>query len=386
MIATRPKRTPWWLVLSVQFATVATPLAMLPFLSLHLQRLSGTGTKDIAIWAAAIAAAPAIGAILSTPVWARFAAYYPLGMLLSVSCLLNSLSALLQAQASTMELFAFGRSLQGLTGIGVLLLLAVEHSRTTAGKAYSGLQQALAAGCMVGPLLGGWAFDHDGLRTLLTGFALLLAVLGVFCGLAFRHAQPLTEAEQQTGLPPAPARTLILSVLLATAGAFGFIPFFAGWALERESAVLTASLVGLLHAGSWAAAIVVLPLWGRWIDAGRETTVMRFSMAGSILALLALLTGSTVILIFLSRIVHGAFNSGLAPSFFSLLGRSKHRIGNLAAGRMATTLGQVAGPAICGLAVSAAGNSGALVAAALLTLLGAVLLYLQPEARFHDVE
>jgi MFS family permease len=164
------------------------------------------------------------------------------------------------------------------------------------------------------------------------------------------------------------------------------MPFFADWALEQNSTVFSASLIGLLHAGSWAAAIVVLPLWGRWIDAGRETTVMRFSMAGSILALLSLLTGSTVMLISLSRVVHGAFNAGLAPSFFSLLGRSRHRIGNLAAGRMATTLGQVAGPAICGLAVSAIGNIGALLAAALLTLLGSILLYRQPEAGLHDVK
>ncbi len=390
MITTRPTQTPWWLVLSVQFAIVAAPLATLPFLSLYLQRLSGTGTRDIAIWAAAIAAAPAIGAILSTPVWARFAASYPLGRLLGISCLLNALSALLQAQASTVEIFALGRSLQGLTGIGLLLLIAVEHSRTSAGKGYSGLQQALAAGCMAGPLLGGWAFDHDGLRSLLTGFALIIVTLGVFCGVIFRHAKTLPDMEQEASLagllPPAPARRLILSAHLATAGAFGFMPFFADWALEQDSTVFSTSLIGLLHAGSWAAAIVVLPLWGRWIDAGRETMVMRLSMVGSILALLSLLTGSTVMLISLSRVVHGAFNSGLAPSFFSLLGRSRHRIGNLAAGRMATTLGQVAGPAICGLAVSAMGNIGALLAAALLTLLGSILLYRQPEARLHDVK
>ncbi len=389
MIAGRLKKTSWWLVLSVQFVTVAAPLAVLPFLSLHLQRLSGAGTTDIALWAAAIAAAPAIGAILSTPLWARFASSYPLGRLMGLSCLLNALSAFLQAQAGTVEIFALGRSIQGLTGIGVLLLLAVEHSRTTRGSGYSGLQQALAAGCIVGPLLGGWAFDNDALQGLLTGFAVLLVALSVFCGYAFRDARPVKD-EQPSGfaglLPPTTTRMLVLSGLLATAGAFGFMPFFAGWALERESAVLTTSLIGLLHAGSWAAAIVVLPLWRRWIDAGRERAVLRLSTAGSLVALVSLLAGSTVVLISLSRILHGAFNSGLAPSLFSVLGRSRHRVANLAAGRMATTLGQVIGPAICGLAVFAAGNNGALFAAALLTLLASILLYLQPEARSHDVE
>lgn len=390
MIAGRLKQTSWWLVLSVQFATVAVPLAVLPFLSLHLQRLSGAETTDIALWAAAIAAAPAIGAILSTPLWARFASSYPLGRLMGLSCLLNALSAFLQAQAGTLEIFALGRSIQGLTGVGVLLLLAVEHSRTTRGSGYSGLQQALAAGCIAGPLLGGWAFDNDALQGLLTGFAVLLVVLSVFCGYVFHDARPVKDEEQSSGfaglLPPTPTRMLILSGLLATAGAFGFMPFFAGWALEQESAVLTASLIGLLHAGSWAAAIVVLPLWGRWIDAGRERAALRLSTAGSLVALVSLFAGSTVVLISLSRILHGAFNSGLAPSLFSVLGRSRHRVANLAAGRMATTLGQVIGPAICGLAVFAAGNNGALFAAALLTLLASILLYLQPEARSHDVE
>ncbi|MFK0206477.1 MFS transporter [Agrobacterium sp. NPDC090283] len=390
MIATRFKRASWWLVLAVQFATVAAPLAVLPFLSLHLQRLSGAGTKDIALWAAAIAAAPAVGAILSTPVWAHFASSYPLGRLMGLSCLLNALSAFLQAQAGTVVLFALGRGIQGLTGIGVLLLLAVEHNRTTGRKGYSGLQQALAAGCIAGPLLGGWAFEHDALQGLLMGFGILLVALSILCGRAF-HDAGLVEDDTRSPalngrLPPTASRTLVLSGLLATAGAFGFMPFFADWALERESAVLTASLVGLLHAGSWAAAFVVLPLWGRWIDAGRERAVMRLSTAGSLVALLSLLAGSTIVSISLSRIVHGAFNAGLAPSLFSSLGRSRHRVLNLAAGRTAITLGQVIGPAICGLAVFAAGNDGALLAAALLTLLASILLYLQPEARRHDVE
>lgn len=389
-MATRLKQTPWWLLLSVQFMTVATPLAMLPFLSLHVQRLSGVGGKDVAIWTALIAAAPAIGAVLSTPIWARSAATYPLGRLLSLSCLVNAVSAVLQAHASSVEIFALGRSLQGLTGIGILLLLGVDNSLTSAGKGYSGLQQALAAGCIAGPLLGGLAFDHDAFPALLTGCALSLAVLSVFCGFFVRAANLVTAKGQYTGffiqLPSSGTRILILSAMLATAGAFGFMPFFASWAMERGGAVFTASLVGFIHAVSWMAAIAVLPLWGKGIDSGREIAAVRLSVAGSVAALLLLLTGSTVVWISLWRMAHGALNSGLSPSLFARLGRSKHRIVDLAAGRMAITLGQIIGPAICGLAVSAAGNDGALFAAALLTLLGATLLYLQPEAQFHDGE
>jgi len=390
MIAAKLKPTPWQLALGVQFTTVTAPLMLLPFLSLHLQRLLGAGATETAFWAAASAAAPAISAILATPVWGRLASSFTLGRLMAVSCLLNALSALLQAQAGTVEVFAFGRSIQGATGIGVLLLLAIDHSKTTAGKGYAGLQQALAAGCIAGPLLGGWAYDHDALRGLLTGFALVLAFLGIVCGYVYRNAGPVKDEEPDTGvvgaLPPTPNHILILSGLLASAGAFGFMPFFAGWALEQESSVLTASLIGLLHAGSWFAAIVALPLWGRWIDAGGERAAMRLSTAGSVAALLSLFAGSTVASISLARIVHGVFSSGFAPSLFSTLGRSRYRVANLAAGRIATTLGQVIGPAVCGLAVFVGGNNGALLAAALLTLLASILLYLQPEVRTDDRE
>lgn len=384
------KQTAWRLVLLVQFVTVAAPLAILPFLSLYLQQLSGAGTRDIATWTAIAAGAPAITAIVSIPIWGRLAIIYPLGVLLAISCGLNALSILLQAQAGHVEIFALGRSLQGLTGIGVLLLIAVRHSPAGNGKSYSGLQQALAAGCIVGPLLGGWAFDHNSMASLLTWSAMLMIALGIFCGIAFHKSNPTTDAKHEGALPErlpvAFTRMLILSVSLVTAGAFGFIPFFADWAMERDGAFFTVSFIGLLHAGGWAAAFTILPLWGRWIDAGRERTVMGLSMVGSVLALVALLAGSTVMLISVSRIVFGAFYAGVAPSFFSLLGRSKHHITDLAAGRMAITLGQVTGPAICGLAVSAIGNNGALLAAATLTLLGLILLFLQPEARFHDID
>jgi MFS transporter, DHA1 family, staphyloferrin B biosynthesis exporter len=372
-------RIRWWLVLSVQFTTVATPLAMLPFLSIYLEQLSGADAHNVAIWAAVVATAPAICAVLSTPVWAYFAASQPIGRLLCLSCLLNALSALLQAQAVSIELFVLARSLQGLTGMGILLLLVVDYGQKSAGLAYSGLHQALAAGCIAGPLLGGFAFDHNSLPALLLVFSLIMALLGIGCGFSFRNIPPASnEKREHQPLPHSPTigtRKLFLSGALATAGAFGFMPFFAGWAMERNPAVFTASLVGLIHAGSWAAAILVLPSWGKKAEAGGEMTAMRLSATGSVIALLLLLASSSVLLISLSRVLHGAFHSGFPPSFFSRLGRSEQRRSHLAIGRTTNTLGQITGPAICGITASVAGNDGALMAAALLTFAGAILLY-----------
>jgi MFS family permease len=382
------ERARWWLVLSAQFATVAAPLALLPFLSIYLEQLSGADAKSVAIWAAAVASAPAICAVLSTPIWAHFAATQPIARLLCLSCLLNSLSVLLQAQVVSIELFILARALQGLTGIGILLLLVVDHRKKSAGLAYSGLQQALAAGCIAGPLLGGLALDHDSLPVLLTIFSSIMALLGIFCGFAFRGIpRPSNEKSDDQSplrLPIMGTRKLILSGALATAGAFGFMPFFAAWAMERNPAVFTASLIGIIHAGSWTAAILALPSWGKKAEAGGEMAVMRLSITGSVAALLLLLASSSVLWVFLSRIVHGAFYSGFPPSFFSHLGRSEQRLANLAIGRTTNTLGQITGPAICGITASVAGNSGALIAAALLTIAGAVLLYFQSEKPFHD--
>lgn len=370
-------------ILALQFLTAAAPLAVVPFLSLYFERLTLGMTREASFWTAVAAAAPAATAVISTPLWGRFAQELPISLLLFLTCALTAASYVAMAGAEDAATFALGRALQGAAGSGIILLVAVDDLGARPQRGYIGLQQAFSAGCLAGPIIGGWAFDHQRLPALLSAVAAALLVLAVVCALLFRTADShlRRRGDGRTGRrDPAFAdgdgnRSLIIAAALGTAGAFGFVPFFAEWATSRDTAGLTASAVGLLHASAWFAAIVVLPIWSRVIDGAAAARSIGLSLLGSATACAALSVSAATPWIFALRVAHGAFHSGLNPALYAGVCRSGERGRELASARTALTLGQVLGPALCGAVLPFAGADGALLTAAGLPVIGLLVLF-----------
>ena len=367
----------WSAVLAVQFVTTAAPMAVLPFLFIHLQSLTASGTQDVAFWTAVAAAAPACAAVVATPLWGRLAARRSLAGLLALSCLLSAASYGLQAWARTPELFASARLLQGAAGSGIIPLLAVERMRRTVGRGYVNLQQAFAAGCLAGPLLGGLASDYAALPILLGSAAALCIPLSLACAILLQGTvsrNAAITAEQVTSRPSKKDAVVILAASIGTAGAFGFAPFFAAWAIERIGSGISTATIGAIHAAGWLAAIAILPVWGRAIERLPSAASLQLSLMGMAVTLGLLALPGSVLGIVVLRILQGGTQAGLAPSLYALVGRSEQPEQSIAAARTALTLGQILGPAICGLALPWGGMNAALLAAALLPLIGLILL------------
>lgn len=370
-------------LLVVQFVTAATPLAVVPFLSLQLEQLTRGQTAEASFWTALAAAAPAATAVVATPLWGRFACGRGMSMLLFSTCALTAASYLTMAVADGATTFAIGRALQGAAGSGIILLLAIDCSSARPARGYVDLQQAFSAGCLVGPVLGGWAFAHQRLSSLLCFAAVALLALAIACALLFRTAcfDPPQGCEGETELSePIFARrgrnrVLIVAALFGTAGAFGFTPFFAEWATRRDAAHLDASTAGMIHASAWLAAIIVLPIWSRVIESVAAARSIAFSLLGSSAACTALSLSATTPWIIAFRVAHGAFHSGLNPAVYACVRRSDEGVGELASARTAVTLGQILGPALCGAVVPLAGVDGALVLAAGLPAIGLLVLF-----------
>jgi MFS family permease len=369
-------------ILAVQFLTAAAPLAIVPFLSLQVGRLTRGEAAEASIWTAIAAAAPASAAIVSTPLWGRFAQGRSISLLLFSTCALTAASYLAMAVADDAATFAMGRALQGAAGSGIILILAIELSGAHPERGYIDLQQAFSAGCLVGPVLGGWAFDHQRLPVFLYGAAASLLVLAIWCALVFQTTDSDLRQGRDEGADNAPTRTergrnrrLIVAAVFGTAGAFGFVPFFAEWAASRDAARFDATAIGMLHASAWFAAIVVLPIWNRIIDGAKAARSIAISLLGSSAACAALSASATAPWIFALRVTHGAFHSGLNPALYAGVRRSSERERDLASARTALTLGQILGPASCGAVVPFAGADGALLAAAGLSAIGLLVLF-----------
>lgn len=370
-------------ILAVQFLTAAAPLAIVPFLSLQLGRLTpGGGATEAPIWTAIAAAAPALAAMVSTPFWGRFAQGRSMSLLLFSTCALTAASYIAMAVADDAATFAMGRALQGAAGSGIILVLAIELSGARPERSYIDLQQAFSAGCLVGPAVGGWAFDHQRLPVFLYGAAAALLALAIWCALVFQTTGSDIRQERNHGADSALIRSergrnrrLIVAAVFGTAGAFGFVPFFAEWAASRDAGSFDATAIGMLHASAWFAAMIVLPIWNRIIDGAEAARSIALSLLGSSAACAALSVSATAPWIFALRVTQGAFHSGLNPALFAGVRRSGERERELASARTALSLGQILGPASCGAVVPFAGADGALLAAAGLSAIGLLVLF-----------
>ena len=353
----------------LQILATAMPLALLPFLGLAVERMSASP----AAWTVVALAAPAITTLALTPVWTRLAPRVSLSALLVWTGVVTGLSCGLVGVATHPAVLVLARLLQGAAGSGVVLALAFRATGRSAGAGFTRMQQASAAGCLAGPLVGGLAFQADAFRALMlvgggsTVLAALLAAPGL--GAPPQEEPVAVEAGGMRGTP------LLFAGLCGSAGAFAFVAFFPAWAAAHDPALYTPGLIGGLHSLSWLAALLVLPVWGRGFDAVAPVTALALALVGAGLAFAAIPLGLGLSGIVVLRLAQGALYAGQAPALFAAMDAAgPGRVAGIARARASLTVGQLVGPLAGGLVLAPFGPGGALWAAAGLSLAGAVAL------------
>lgn len=354
----------------LQLLVTAAPLALLPFLGLHLARMSAAP----AFWTAAALAAPAVTTLAMTPAWTGLARVLSLPSLIVWTGIFTAASCAIIAVASDPVTLLAGRLVQGLAGGGVVLALAFRAAGRSAGRGFAAMQQAVAAGCLLGPLVGGFAFEREQLGLLMLGFGGLILV-ATSAAAASRDLSAEPDEESPSGRADSSDLSLLCAGLCGSAGAFAFVAFFPAWANAYDPALYTPGLIGLLHSLSWLVALLVLPLWARVMDGVSPVAALNLSLIGCALGFAAVPLGVGLAGIVALRLLQGALFAGQAPALFAAVEAvSPSRTAAMARARASLTLGQLVGPFVAGLALVPLGPSGALFAAAGLSFAGAVAL------------
>ncbi|GJE57053.1 MULTISPECIES: MFS transporter [Methylobacterium] len=356
-------------LVALQTLVTAAPLALLPFLGMQVAGMSDAP----AFWTAMALAAPAVTTLTLTPAWARLAVWVSLPGLILWTGLLSALSCAMIASATHPLALVLARLVQGAAGGGVVLALAFREVGLDPARGYTRMQQAVSAGCLIGPLVGGLAFEHGRFTTLMLacGGLVLVASLGAaaLCRGISLDAPEGSAGGRITGWP------VLGAGLLGSAGAFAFVAFFPTWATAADPAMFTPGLIGLLHSSSWLVALLVLPFWARGIGALSPLTALALSLAGCALAFAAIPLGLGLVGIAVLRLLQGALFAGQSPALFAAAeAAGPNRVAAIAHVRASLTLGQLAGPFVAGLVLVPFGPAGAIWAAAGLSLAGAVWL------------
>jgi MFS transporter, DHA1 family, staphyloferrin B biosynthesis exporter len=350
----------------LQVLVTAAPLALLPVLGLRITEMSESGP----LWTALALGAPAITTLAMTPLWARIAGRVPLSTLILWTGIASVTSCALIAVADRPSLLVLGRLVQGLGGSGMVLALAFRASGASAGRSLTRMQQAVSAGCLAGPLLGGLAFEHGRFAGLNLAFCILILLATLVSMPAF-GATPEVEAPHSTARRPH-GLPLLWAGLCGSAGAFAFVAFFPAWASAQNPVLYTPGLIGLLHSLSWLVALLILPLWGRLIDTRPPIGILALSLAGCGLAFGALPWATGLAGIVALRLAQGALFSAQGPALLAATeATGPDAVTAMAHARASLTLGQLVGPLAAGLALIPFGAGGALWTAAGLSLAGA---------------
>ena len=378
--------TRWWpqfaLLWSGQFLATLGLMMLVPLMPFYVARLPG-GNLYPDFWGGLALAAPGLTVLLTAPWWGGRCDRLPWRLTVSLAFGVFALSMALMAAGWSVESFLTARLLQGASGMTVVLTacVAARAPELTQGRALGTLQSAVAAACVVGPLLGGLLLDHGDPALLLWATAVGTALCALAARWLFDTGSAASAGVSTARLPLREFLAMPGLVSIVTAGAltqaaaFAALPAFAAMArvLMPQDA---ATFVGVAHSAGWCAALVAAPWWGRRNDRGGAHATLVVAAAGCALAIaIQPLVGDARELIAL-RLLQGFFLAGTAQTVFFLVYRrveAQMRGRALGFANSALTGGQVLGPAAAAALLPMTGAAAALWFAAML-FLGAALI------------
>lgn len=326
------------LLLVCQIVTTLGMMTVVPVLPQYVAALStplaagaASSASDAAAlmrWSNLALAAPGLGTLCCAPLAGRACARlgYRRVLLLSLLCFVTSMLAMALSQG--LALFIAGRLLQGASTIGLVLTIFIgrissDHSR---GRNFGLQESAVAAGSLLGPLLGGVLLDYWSLRPMLLASAVVTGVSGALLWQRLQEPAQTDAATTASGtryalrhlLRQPLLRNWMLAACLTQAAGFAMLTVFAQFIPLRFSTLQTpGSVIGTLHALGWLATMLASPLWGRANDGGDDGHIRRrflLATAGCALSSALLMTASQLWMVAVLRLAQGACYAALAQS------------------------------------------------------------------------
>ncbi|RUT35893.1 MFS transporter [Paenibacillus zeisoli] len=175
------KRWPLWkrnlAVLWVgQFVVTLGLTGTTPFMLFHIGRLASGSESSIMLWTSVALAGPSVTYMLTTPLWGKLGDRVSRKWMFVRALVALGICMLGMAWAPTLTIFVLFRLLQGgLGGIydAAIAMIAVSAPSDRKGEAIGRYQQAVTAGGLAGPLVGGMAMGWIGSGIFLTIAGLL---------------------------------------------------------------------------------------------------------------------------------------------------------------------------------------------------------------------
>ncbi len=388
-----------------QFAIMAAFSSSLTFIPLYILELGIPDPRQAALWAGIVAGGAGLSMAVFSPIWGALADRFGKKLMLERALVGATVTLLLMGFAQSAPQLLLLRVVQGAlsgTTTAVSALVASITPREHLGRVLGTMQMSIFAGSTIGPFVGGVLADTLGFRAafLTTSAICFCAGIAVFALVheprgekqplpALRLPQwrnPLANSALSTVLMLAPAIFVVqfaamaarpvFPLFVAEIAASEFQATFGGVTLED----FVATIAGLLIATTGVVATLCSLVTGRFIDSQRARLLLIAAVLGSVLANAGHAIVTSLVQLWLMRVVMGAFNGVWAPTYSATVGLSvpAERRG-LAFGiaSSASSLGNAVGPVVGGYIGAVLGIRAVFVAAAGALLLAALWLVLR---------
>jgi MFS family permease len=182
MIASKRRRTLNNRLLWIGITSVVAVMEMSgPFWPFYLRQLQEYSEQSLVLWSASLTAAPMLTAALTTPYWGRLGDKIGHKLMLLRAVFALAVTQWWIGQVNHVEIILVIRLLQGaLAGVIAASMaygLSISDEQKQ-GRTLGGLQSAISAGALIGPIAGGVIAEHWGFNTLFSWSALAcLAVI-----------------------------------------------------------------------------------------------------------------------------------------------------------------------------------------------------------------
>lgn len=391
------RQTPWRyryaILWSGQLLATVGLMMLVPLMPFYIGELPG-GAAHLDLWTGLALAAPALTVVLTAPWWGGRSDRWPRRRSVVLCFSVFAISMALMAVGWSVEGFVLARLLQGASGLTVVLTACVvaDAPHEVRGRALGTLQSATAAGCVIGPVLGGMLIDHWTPALLLWATSLGTALCALAAWWLFKEGEApvrvpaqghpcLAELLRAPGFLP-----LIATGVLTQTAAFAALPAFAALARDLTSGQ-TASFVGFTHSIGWFAALLAAPWWGRRNDCGLAHGTLLLASLGCALAIAIQPFVTDSLHLIPLRLAQGFFFAGTAQTIFFLTNqRVSEAIRGRAVGLTNSVLtgGQILGPLGAALLLPVTGAPTVLWIVAALFLGGTMIMSREPvlSARF----
>ncbi|MCX7929553.1 MAG: MFS transporter [Chlorobi bacterium] len=354
-----------WSLWSAQVLAMIGMSAVVPFLPLFIRELGVVDPVAAHHWSGYVFSAPFLTAIVAQPIWGALADRYSRKTMVIRAVFGIAIALALMGFSRNVEELFLWRLVQGaISGFisAALGFIVAETPAAHRGYAIGMLQTSQSVGAVIGPFFGGIISQFAGMRVVFWAMGVLSVISGVIV-IAFvqeRNRENIPATRRISALEnlyvaweiPGFAIALACIVLsqMGTVMPSPQMPFYLEQLGVKESQlqIVTGIVVGITGLST----LIAAPIIGKQVDRRGARSVVQWSAAVAMVALVAHAVADAVTVVFVARTILGIALAGLVPAlntFVSTRIPNGRQSGMMSLASSAMLLGNLVAPPLGGL-------------------------------------